>query len=68
MTERTDSPCIRNCCLDDNDICLGCFRSLDEIRVWSQSSIEQRRVILGITEQRKKERDERIKKYKWMPD
>jgi predicted Fe-S protein YdhL (DUF1289 family) len=24
------------CCLDDNDICLGCFRSLDEIKNWTQ--------------------------------
>lgn len=31
-----ESPCIRNCCLDDNDICVGCFRSLGEIAHWSQ--------------------------------
>ncbi len=24
------SPCVRNCCLDDDLICLGCFRSLEE--------------------------------------
>ncbi|MFA5982499.1 MAG: DUF1289 domain-containing protein [Methylococcaceae bacterium] len=30
-----DSPCVRNCCLDENDICLGCFRSLSEITRWS---------------------------------
>ena len=28
------SPCVRNCCLDVNDICLGCFRSLTEITSW----------------------------------
>lgn len=30
------SPCVRMCCLDEDDICLGCFRSLDEIKNWTQ--------------------------------
>ncbi len=30
-----ESPCVRNCCLDDNDICWGCFRSLAEITQWT---------------------------------
>ena len=30
-----ESPCIRNCCLDSNDICMGCFRSLAEITQWT---------------------------------
>nr|WP_254619459.1 DUF1289 domain-containing protein [Vibrio metschnikovii] len=25
------SPCVRHCCLDDKDICIGCGRTLDEI-------------------------------------
>lgn len=37
MTSLTiTSPCIRSCCLDNNDICLGCFRSLDEIKLWGK--------------------------------
>ncbi|MBT2912746.1 DUF1289 domain-containing protein, partial [Vibrio anguillarum] len=28
--EEPKSPCIRQCCLDEMDICLGCFRSLNE--------------------------------------
>lgn len=32
-----ESPCVRNCCLNDDDVCLGCFRSLDEIRLWSNA-------------------------------
>jgi len=32
------SPCVRNCCLNEKDICLGCFRTLNEITGWSQSS------------------------------
>ncbi|NOQ16723.1 MAG: DUF1289 domain-containing protein [Methyloprofundus sp.] len=33
-----ESPCIRNCCLNNEDICLGCFRSLNEITGWSQAN------------------------------
>lgn len=41
-----DSPCVRNCCLDDDDICLGCGRSLQEITRWSTSNDAGKRVIL----------------------
>ncbi|WP_394752967.1 DUF1289 domain-containing protein [Crenothrix sp.] len=30
------SPCVGLCCLDNSDICVGCFRTLDEIKAWSQ--------------------------------
>jgi predicted Fe-S protein YdhL (DUF1289 family) len=36
------SPCVRNCCLDDDLICLGCFRSLEEIKEWPVA-LEHRR-------------------------
>jgi len=39
---RVESPCIRNCTLDDDDICVGCFRSLEEICAWGGASNEQR--------------------------
>ncbi|MEF2524368.1 DUF1289 domain-containing protein [Vibrio mimicus] len=32
------SPCVRNCCLDDKDICIGCGRTLDEICRWSSAT------------------------------
>ncbi len=37
-----DSPCIRQCCLDEQDICVGCYRTLDEIVRWSACSDEQK--------------------------
>ncbi|CAM3973978.1 DUF1289 domain-containing protein [Pseudoalteromonas byunsanensis] len=49
-----DSPCIRNCCLDDHDVCLGCGRTLAEILAWSKSDKNQRLIILARCEQRKK--------------
>ncbi len=50
------SPCVRNCCLDDGDICLGCFRSLEEIVRWSEASDSERRAILHDALQRKEMR------------
>ncbi|MDD5460683.1 MAG: DUF1289 domain-containing protein [Methylococcales bacterium] len=48
------SPCIRNCCLDADDICLGCFRSLTEITGWNQADAKTRRRFLDNAESRKK--------------
>lgn len=41
-----ESPCVRHCCLDENDICLGCHRSLEEIKQWGLASLEDKRLIL----------------------
>jgi uncharacterized protein len=41
------SPCVRNCCLDDADVCLGCGRKLEEILEWHQASGERRWEILA---------------------
>lgn len=40
------SPCVSNCCLDDQDICLGCFRHIDEIIGWYSADDERRRQIM----------------------
>ncbi|RCU45516.1 MULTISPECIES: DUF1289 domain-containing protein [Corallincola] len=52
----TGSPCVRNCCLDDNDICLGCFRSLEEILAWRESSKEHKAQMLEECLMRRSER------------
>ncbi|NRB39242.1 MAG: DUF1289 domain-containing protein [Pseudomonadales bacterium] len=48
-----ESPCVRNCCLDGNDICMGCFRSLDEILAWAGSGNDQRKAILSACNKRR---------------
>ena len=48
------SPCVDNCCLSDDDICMGCFRSLQEIRDWGGVSSLARLEILRRVEERKK--------------
>jgi predicted Fe-S protein YdhL (DUF1289 family) len=39
--------------LDDNDICLGCYRSMSEILRWSDASDAERRAILDNTRRRR---------------
>ena len=40
------SPCVRVCCLDDDDICLGCYRALKEIVGWSAADDAEKTEIL----------------------
>lgn len=63
LVDAIDSPCIRNCCLDDQDICLGCYRSLEEIKAWSRATDEARGKILLLAEKRKKYREEQLSNY-----
>jgi predicted Fe-S protein YdhL (DUF1289 family) len=49
------SPCIRHCRLDDNDTCLGCFRTVEEIATWSRSSDNTKRRILAQVAARKRQ-------------
>ncbi len=44
--ETVTSPCVRRCTLDDNDVCIGCYRSLDEIRDWTRLTAAGRRAVL----------------------
>jgi predicted Fe-S protein YdhL (DUF1289 family) len=48
-----ESPCIRNCCLDDADVCMGCFRTLREICDWHAASVAEKRDILRKCEERR---------------
>ncbi|WP_116473255.1 DUF1289 domain-containing protein [Zobellella maritima] len=41
------SPCTKKCTLDENEICLGCRRSIGEIMQWSRADNEQKRQILA---------------------
>ena len=49
----THSPCIRKCSLDINDLCLGCFRTLNEIIEWSNSDEKTKKTVVLQSRQRK---------------
>lgn len=45
--EDIKSPCVRNCCLDDYDVCVGCGRTLEEILIWGSAEPDEKRRILN---------------------
>ena len=49
------SPCISVCRLDDGDICVGCFRSANEITDWFMAGADEKRDILQRARQRQEE-------------
>ena len=51
------SPCRRNCCLDERDVCMGCGRSIDEILRWNEASDTEREEILRSAELRRRGED-----------
>jgi hypothetical protein len=46
------SPCVRNCCLDDDNVCMGCGRSLQEIVQWGTASDAEKTAILARSRER----------------
>lgn len=49
-----DKPCIRKCCLNEDDICLGCFRTYNDMLVWRKASTQDKKEMLQQAEERKK--------------
>jgi len=46
------SPCISVCVLNTEDVCLGCYRSAEEITDWFMASAEDKRLIIERARQR----------------
>ncbi|HUH37126.1 MAG TPA: DUF1289 domain-containing protein [Spongiibacteraceae bacterium] len=49
------SPCISICALDEQDVCAGCWRDINEISGWHAYSAAQKREVLRLAEQRRRE-------------
>lgn len=54
-SSHTKSPCVRNCCLNKDDVCLGCFRHIEEIVGWKGLSDDGKVKVLECCETRKVE-------------
>lgn len=48
------SPCVSICALDDQDICMGCYRSASEITDWFMASPAEKRDIMRRVEERRR--------------
>lgn len=52
-TAEVKSPCIGVCAVDeDNGLCHGCYRTLDEIKAWWDMGSEEQRSLLAVLEER----------------
>lgn len=49
-----NSPCVGLCVCDENDVCIGCKRSLDEISSWTRLSDDEKLICIKNSESRKK--------------
>ena len=54
------SPCISVCALNDDDICVGCYRSAHEITEWSRLDNTQKRSVLAEANKRFKQLNKHI--------
>ena len=50
--QRVNSPCVSICCLDGDDVCMGCYRTADEICDWGALGDDGKREILKKVEAR----------------
>jgi uncharacterized protein len=47
MTKGPPSPCTRQCTLNpDTNICMGCYRTLEEILDWAKLSAREKQAVL----------------------
>ncbi|MCL1042420.1 DUF1289 domain-containing protein [Shewanella marisflavi] len=65
------SPCVARCGLNDEDICMGCFRHIDEIVGWGQADESRQAQIWDNIERRKlaghrSENRQIISRQKWL--
>lgn len=49
-----NSPCIGACSLNENKVCKGCFRRMDEISLWGKATDAQKINILAHSRARQK--------------
>ncbi|MCD8523908.1 MAG: DUF1289 domain-containing protein [Saccharospirillaceae bacterium] len=55
MSTPVRSPCVNICALDDNDLCVGCYRSGEEISRWGRYSDDERRAVLQKVAERERD-------------
>ncbi|MGR6501714.1 DUF1289 domain-containing protein [Shewanella sp. Koi 1] len=65
------SPCVARCGLNDEDYCMGCFRHIDEIVAWRDSSDAEHAAIIAQLPARKThfegdENQQVLSRAKWL--
>lgn len=57
---KPQSPCISICTLDEEDMCMGCLRTLDEIVDWTMLSDDEKRSVLDNVAERGRLRNQAV--------
>ncbi|MFO1103744.1 MAG: DUF1289 domain-containing protein [Methylocystis sp.] len=52
-----DSPCVKICELDRNDMCVGCGRTRAEIAGWTAMSESQKAIVVEHAKKRRSKKD-----------
>ena len=52
-TSVVESPCIKLCTLDADDVCVGCYRNIAEICAWGSADSNKRRQIVAAASARR---------------
>lgn len=50
------SPCVDICALNDDDVCIGCYRSGDEITTWGKMSNDEKKQTLQKVRERRSQK------------
>ncbi len=53
--QQVSSPCIRQCCLNESDVCIGCGRLLSEILKWSDTKANDQQQIVELAKKRREQ-------------
>ncbi len=51
--KKVKSPCQLICTLDEDRVCVGCYRSSDEIADWDQLSEDEKKTVIELTNERR---------------
>ncbi|MDY0077963.1 MAG: DUF1289 domain-containing protein [Bacteroidales bacterium] len=54
--KKIKSPCQLICTYDEDRICIGCYRSLEEVANWDSYTEEEKRKVLDNTMKRREEK------------
>ncbi len=53
MKNQIKSPCTGKCSIDIQDVCIGCYRHLDEITSWKNMSDQEKQQVIVSCNKRK---------------
>lgn len=46
MIATIEKPCIKKCNLNEDEVCLGCFRTFKDMCQWHKATVEVKEIIL----------------------